>query len=360
MPYFRHALFTCIVASAACSAVPDRSIEQTHDSAVGATADGGAVQTSADQVEIVKGVPNRGRDPGVIAINIANEALCSGTLISPRLVLTARHCVSNTAESLACPATSAQVFSDRRASDLSILVGDDISSAKTVARGQSLLTPGGATLCDNDIAIIVLDTDVDLVKPVPVGTHGPAKGTRVRSVGFGKSGDDDPAGKKLLREHVPVLAVTAAEFEVGESTCNGDSGGPALDEDTGEILGVVSRGGPTCEGGDVRNIYTRVDAFSWLIDQAFAKVTGGSDEPADAGASSAKPPKRGTKSKPPSDVGSACQTAKDCAAGICMEESDGTQYCSRPCGSGDRCPAHFHCTAVDGLPSGTSACAAVE
>ena len=78
----------------------------------------------------------------------------------------------------------------------------------------------------------------------------------------------------MVREHVRVLSVSAAELTVGEATCQGDSGGPALDEDTGEVVGVVSRGGPSCEGAGVHNIYTRVDTFSWLVDEAFAKVAG--------------------------------------------------------------------------------------
>ena len=78
----------------------------------------------------------------------------------------------------------------------------------------------------------------------------------------------------MVREHVRVLSVSAAELTVGEATCQGDSGGPALDEDTGEVVGVVSRGGPSCEGPGVHNIYTRADTFSWLVDEAFAKVAG--------------------------------------------------------------------------------------
>ncbi len=37
-----------------------------------------------------------------------------------------------------------------------------------------------------------------------------------------------------------------------------------------------------------------------------------------------------------------CATGADCAAGVCV--SVGTAaYCSRPCGTGDRCPTNFHC-----------------
>ncbi len=338
----------------ACGAAAERT--DLHAAAEAATDDAGAdaaVLTAADQLEIVSGVPDHNRDPAVVAVAIGGSGLCTGTLISPRLVLTARHCTSRTVAHVACPAPGVQVLGDRDPSTLTILVGDDVASAHQVARGIAIVAPSGVTLCDADLAIVVLDQPVKIVKPLPVRTHGVARGDRLRAVGFGRTGDNGAAGTKLVREHVRVLSVTAAELTVGEATCQGDSGGPALDEETGEVVGVVSRGGPSCEGAGVHNIYTRVDAFSWLIDEAFAKVAGldhagGSD----GGAPGVKPPK-GTKQKPPSDVGGACEHAADCAAGVCITNGD-HKYCSRPCAAGDRCPTHYHCQAV----TGGSACVA--
>ncbi len=288
------------------------------------------------------GVPDRGRNPAVLAIDVGGEGLCTGALISPKLVLTARHCVAHTEKAIECPASSVQVHGPRDPEGLLILYGDDIRSSEVVAKGVHVFTPDGATLCGADIAVIELDRPITRAKPIAIRPHGVARGDRVRAVGFGRRGDGQ-AGTKLLRDHVAILSTSADEFLIGEATCQGDSGGPAIDEDTGELVGVLSRGGPSCTGEGVHNVYTRSDAFDWLIEKAFAAITADpSAEGTDGGVRKAIVPKRGTKRKPSNDVGAGCTSAADCAAGVCVSAPD-SDYCSRPCGTGDRCPNGYHC-----------------
>jgi secreted trypsin-like serine protease len=88
---------------------------------------------------------------------------------------------------------------------------------------------------------------------------------------------------RSARAHSPVLATGPAsnadtgavlgprEFEVDVATCRGDSGGPAIDMRTGEIVGVVSRGGSCWTPGN--HVYTRVDAYQNLAKAAFTAAT---------------------------------------------------------------------------------------
>jgi secreted trypsin-like serine protease len=61
------------------------------------------------------------------------------------------------------------------------------------------------------------------------------------------------------------------EFEVDRATCRGDSGGPAIDTVTGEIVGVVSRGGSCSAAGN--HVYTRVDAYASLARLAIREAS---------------------------------------------------------------------------------------
>jgi S1-C subfamily serine protease len=146
--------------------------------------------------------------------------------------------------------------------------GNDVATAKIVGHGERILVPPGQALCQADLALVVLDQPVAGTRPLRISEDTIVTGERATAVGFGQTRDGGSAGKKLQRKDVAVIDDDDDELRVGEATCHGDSGGPLLDG-SGQIVGVLSRGGPGCRGA-VENIYTRPTAFSALIEAALA------------------------------------------------------------------------------------------
>ncbi len=283
---------------------------------------------AVDMVVPPGGVPDRGYDPAVVAIDFGGTFPCTGTLIAPDVVLTARHCVLTVDAPLRCLADGPQTEPAPRTPDsLRILVGDNVSTATERARARAVLVPSDVELCAGDVALVLLDRPIVDVKPLDVRATGAARGDHVRTVGFSGSAGRDAT--KLLRDHLAVIATTATELRIAE-TMTGGGGGPALDETTEEVLGVVSR------GDGAAAVYARADAFSSLVASALAESPRSElTEP------NASKPKKG-----PADMGANCADGADCAAGVCV--ADGArQYCSRTCGTSDRCPTRFRCERGD-------------
>jgi len=285
---------------------------------------------SVDQAEPVPGAPDHGNDPAIVALDIAGRGLCSGALIAVDVVITARHCVSAARGPLVCPERDNATVESLPPQSVRILVGDDTSSAVERARGRRLLVPPGGALCGADIALVLLDEPIDDVQSLTVRPTGAANGDHLRSVSFGRVAGAGAAMTKLVRDHVPVLGTTATELLVGEGPCDeGGCGGPALDEKSGQIVGVASRVVPG--GAAASNAYTRTDAFLALIQQS---LDGTTSVTTGTGILKAK---KGTP-----DLGANCALGTECSAGACVTAGK-QRYCSRPCGPRDACPAHFGC-----------------
>jgi hypothetical protein len=238
----------------------------------------------------------------VVALKVGSAGsyeLCSGALVAPNVVLTARHCVAKSlTTSVSCDengrsTNGAHVAGNQRPENVAVYVGAAPKFSRPAsAVGKAIVAPDNDHLCDSDIALVVLDRAIMDIEPLAVRLRGRVRPTeRIRSVGYGHNDKHLPMGTRLRKEGVEVLAMgrgissskTALgphEFEVGRSICQGDSGGPAINEKTGAVVGVVSRGGD-CDD-DYGHIYTTTSGWDSLFEQAFA-IAGGAPvaEPGD-------------------------------------------------------------------------------
>jgi hypothetical protein len=262
--------------------------------AVTAIVGGGCVRRQQVPNERMMRVVEHESDAGVVAIattmadSPSHITLCSGALVAPNLVLTARHCVSRAVTATpSCDARGRSHNGDHLAEDvdpasIAIYTGSQVRPDvdTPVARAVRTLHPTGQVLCDSDVAFLVLDRKIPNASVLAMRLHAPVEpGDVVVPVGFG-GGPSNVVGHKVARAQSTVLATgpsanaaTGAvlgprEFEVDRATCRGDSGGPAIDVLSGEIVGVVSRGGSCTATGN--HVYTRVDAYSHLASAAFA------------------------------------------------------------------------------------------
>jgi hypothetical protein len=234
----RQTAFACSLVVVACTAPP---AERTSSTASTAQA-------------IVGGVPSDATEDSTVLLNDAGNASCSGTLITRNLLLTARHCVTSFNAYDDC---GAPLGRDLDPSLLTVSVGAHATPREISARGTRLYLPPNTTaLCGADLALLLLDREIDGATIAPIAFTPPSVGQKATAIGYG-----DGEGR-LQRPGVEVLALGPTtsqyvtlqgkifsmhlpqnDFATSESTCFGDSGGPLLDAE-GQVIAVASRGLP--------------------------------------------------------------------------------------------------------------------
>lgn len=272
--------------------------------ACGAVEDGGAPRDGLGETTsaIVGGQASPATDNAVVLIrNVRGE--CTGTLVAPNLVATARHCVSSSNLAMRCnelgqAVTGGQSGVDYDPGKIAVFVGESFARKGVLdpaAVGLRIVHDGSPTLCDHDLAFVVLSRPVaGPVAPLRLASV-PKVGERARAVGWGISVTKTPSDGRVARGGVTVSHVGAnatratgpRELSATEGICDGDSGGPLLAESDGALLGVASRGGSpraatlappeACVGDDIVNVYTSLAAHARTVREAFRAA--GLDEP---------------------------------------------------------------------------------
>lgn len=240
---------------------------------------------------VTGGYPSGPEDDATVQLlNPSNT--CSGVLVAPNLVMTARHCIAvvplvdEDCGSDGVPIGDAPLVSgDFAPEDLAFYVGDGLcdgarSDHPPAAVGRLSFSTGSDTFCRNDVALVVLDRKIEGIEPLPMRMFSGVERTELVSVlGYSNSGSSGSCGRRR-RDGVEVLDVGRSEyssaasslvdrtFAVGPGPCHGDSGGPALAA-SGAVVGVFSMLSGECQVMAARNIYTQIAAFPDLVFEAF-------------------------------------------------------------------------------------------
>jgi MYXO-CTERM domain-containing protein len=277
---------------------------------------------ASHEAPIINGVYDAEHEAVVLLTWLSHR--CTGTAISPWIVLTAAHCIDG---GFGTPTVPTQVY----------FGSDPAQGGKTVAAASAHFHPKyDPYSISNDIGLVVLDQPSPY-EPIPLSFAdvSGAAGTPMTIVGFGRQSTTagSPANQKL-KVTVDVDLVTSQVLQYRASVCSGDSGGPGIFVIDGKehVVSVTSY-------GDLCRTYgasQRVDIHRrWLEEKLAAhdRTTCVRDFRCATGCAEADPD-------------CPCSPTDGFCSALCADpESD--PDCPRGCGGGDVCVKGPACPAPD-------------
>lgn len=301
---------------------------------LGACAAPGADIGSSEEA-IVDGTLETGR-PAVVFMYRQDGAACTGSIIAPRVVLTANHCV----ESGGSPAP---------ASYFRIYVGSSTRSLTAEYRVSEVRPVENAGLGGrqaNDVALLILssaarETPLEIARTNPTGLWG----ADATAVGYGQTPSGSSGTKYWTTARVE--GVQEGFIFVDPSVCQGDSGGPLIGAD-GLVYGVASfiyspdgTSEPRCgtAPGAYNEIYRHLAFIESVLEEtgtciADPETCNGADDNCD-----------GVVDEGCIALGQPCTDSGECVGGLCADTPVG-RICTSTCDPlrpGVGCGAGFYC-----------------
>jgi MYXO-CTERM domain-containing protein len=321
---------------------------------------------SLSRQAIMGGTPDPG-DPNVVDVvwnTSQGTGFCTGSLLAQNMVLTAHHCVSNLlpagTTSVDCGTTTFSAPDSPTSfyvSTKEILNLTNITANNFYSVQEVLVPPGGSKLCGDDQAIYILSNSIPASEAVPLVPRVDVPvtpGEAYTAIGFGITSDsasDNGTRRKLTGLKVECGGTgcsatygsqinTQHEWGGDHGTCEGDSGGPALDS-LNRVFGVTSRGGTGCSSPIYGDVYSWAD---WIKNTALhAAEVGNYTAPSWATGWPTDPAYADTP------LGGACGSAATCPSNYCLADQGG-EYCTRLCEDAAPCPNGYSCNTVEGVP----------